>query len=417
MDSQIKAQTKKPYGASRIAAIDAARGAAMLFVCLAHFADSYQFTSGADTSGGYLVILGMIASPTFVMVSGLVAGFLAVTRAGTFTALRYKLFDRGLFLLVVGHTILAASGLAIGHGFLISFKVGYITDAIGFAVMVGPWLVARLGPRSRFAFAFGAFVASWMGVFLWTPSHGIAAVAKHYLIGVPNSVDWSSGDFPMIPWLAVYLAGSVLGSRLGRFYRDNALSDGNLFLAKVGASVFFIGAAGKLALALIRHWMPVLLTSYRALGPLLSSYQKFPPGPVYIAFFGGAGLILVAVILEAGRREFAPLLLNELRQIGLASLFVYMAQFYVYVVVIRSLHLPYTPWWPALFLLTLVILSLAARAWNKREGNRFLTVGIGPALDWRARRKARSARDPQTEPSARLDAPLRRSAAPTRGVA
>lgn len=360
----------------------------MLFVCLAHFADSYQFTSGADTSGGYLVIMGMIASPTFVTVSGLVAGFLSVTRAKTFDALCYKLFDRGLFLLLVGHTILAASGLAIGRGLIPAMKIGYITDAIGFAVMLGPWLVARLNVRTRLAIAAGIFTLSWIVVLAWAPSTSVASIAKSYLIGTPNAADWSSGNFPLIPWFAVYLGGTVLGSRIGAFYRDQELKQGNLFLAKTGVLLLIVGASGKLAFAVIRHWWPTLLVTHRSLTPLLSSYQKFPPGPVYVAFFGGAGMLLVVTILEAARRDFLPSVRGPLRQIGLASLFVYLLQFYVYVVVIRSLRLPYSPMWPALFALTIVFLTLAASAWNRHEGNRYLTVGIGPFIDWRARRTA-----------------------------
>jgi uncharacterized membrane protein len=386
MQNVSEVRTKKPYGSSRVAAIDAARGAAMFFVCLAHFADSYQFASGADDAGGYLVIIGMVASPTFVIVSGLVAGFLAITRSSSFTALRYKLFDRGLFLLVVGHVILAVAGLAIGWDFVYALKVGYITDAIGFAVMIGPFLVARLRATTRLALAIGVFVLCWTGVFWWTPSDGFALVAKHYLIGMPDLADWSRGDFPLVPWFAVYLAGTVLGERLGIFYRDRALRAGNLFLAKVGLCIFALGAAGKITAMLMRRTIPVFLQSHQSLASLLSSYQKFPPGPVYIAFFGGAGLLLVAGILEAGNRRLQPFVLNQLRQIGLASLFVYVLQFWVYVVVIRSLHLPYTPFWPAIFFVTLVFLAWAAAAWNRREGNRFLTVGVGPILDWRARR-------------------------------
>jgi len=360
----------------------------MLFVCLAHFADSYQFTSGADTSGGYLVIMGMLASPTFVTVSGLVAGFLAVTRAKTFDALCYKLFDRGLFLLVVGHTILAASGLAIGRGFIPAMKIGYITDAIGFAVMLGPWLVGRLSMRTRLAIAAGTFTLSWVGVLAWTPVGSFASVAKSYLIGTPNAADWSSGNFPLIPWFAVYLAGTVLGGRIGAFYRDQQLKQGNLFLARIGASLFVVGACGKVLFSAVHHWMPTMLVAHDSLTPLLSSYQKFPPGPVYIAFFGGAGMLLVATVLEAARRDILPSVRGQLRQIGLASLFVYLLQFYVYVVVIRSLRLPYSRWWPVLFALTIVFLTYAASRWNRREGNRYLTVGIGPFIDWRARRKA-----------------------------
>jgi uncharacterized membrane protein len=418
MQTQDTPLKKKPYGASRVAAIDAARGATMLFVCLAHFADSYQFTSGADASGGYLVIMGMIASPTFVTVSGMVAGFLAVTRASTFDALCYKLFDRGLFLLVVGHTILAASALAIGRDFATSFKIGYITDAIGFSVMLGPWLVAKLSARTRLGIAVTTFVLSWIAIFAWEPSAALGVIAKRYLIGEPNSVDWSSGNFPLIPWFAVYVAGTVIGARIGKFYRDQQLRDGNVFLAKVGASIFVLGAGGKVAFAIIRHSMPAFLTTYRNIAPLLSSYQKFPPGPVYIAFFGGAGMLLVATVLEVSRRGLLPWVLGQLRQIGLASLFVYVLQFYVYVVIIRSLKLPYTVWWPALFAISIVFLTLAAAAWNRREGNRFLTVGIGPYIDWRAKRRASKTGGRPTIDAAPVDPrPLAHEPIATRGVA
>src|SRR5437763_5821461 len=134
MDTRLtNASPQKRYGAGRVASIDAARGAAMFFVCLAHFANSYQIISGASEAGGYLVIVGMVASPTFVTMSGLVAGFLFVTRGSSFTALRYKLIDRGLFLMVVGHAILALSSLLTGHNFGHALRVGYITDVIGFA--------------------------------------------------------------------------------------------------------------------------------------------------------------------------------------------------------------------------------------------------------------------------------------------
>jgi len=418
MNTPHAAPARKPYGASRIAAIDAARGATMLFVCLAHFADSYQFTSGADTSGIYLVMIGMIASPTFVTVSGLVAGFLAVTRTKTFDALCYKLFDRGLFLVIVGHTILAASGVAIGRGFAASMKIGYITDAIGFAVMLGPWLVARLSVRSRLTIAAGTFSLSWIAVFTWVPSVGFGSLAKGYLIGTPNLTDWSSGNFPLVPWFAVYILGTVIGARIGAFYRDQQLAKGNAFLAKVGTSLFLVGAAGKLVFTVIRHSWPTLFVGYPSLEPLLSSYQKFPPGPVYLSFFGGAGMLLVATILEAARRDLLTSVRGQLRQIGLASLFVYVLQFYVYVVVIRSLRLPYSRWWPALFAVTIVLLTLAATAWNRKEGNRYLTVGIGPFIEWRARRKAAVAARPGTPAQlGLLDGPLAHEPGVTRGVA
>lgn len=374
------------YVSSRVASIDAARGAAMLFVCLAHFANSYQFVSGADGVGGYLVIVGMLASPTFVTVSGLVAGFLSVTRSASFIKLQRKLLDRGLFLLIVGHTILAASGMATGRGFSDAFKIGYITDAIGFAVVLGPWLVSALRRRSRLVLAAVVYLLSWAAVLFWTPT-GFAAIAKQYLIGIPNVADWTRGDFPLIPWFAVYLTGTVIGETLGQYYSARVEKSGHVFLAKVGAASLGFGLLAKGAFFLLHRSQPNFPQLHPALTDMLSSYQKFPPGPVYLTFFGGAGMLLVAAILEVGRRGAYPRSLNQLRQIGLASLFIYVAQFYLYSVILRDLRIPYGPFWPLLFIASLIILAKAAALWNSVEGNRFLTIGVGPLLEWNARRR------------------------------
>ena len=387
------------HESSRIASIDSARGAAMLFVCLAHFANAYFFVSGADAMGMYLVIVGFIASPTFVTVSGLVAGFLAVTRSGSFTQLRHKLIDRGLFLLIVGHVVLAFSGALAGRGFAHAYTVGYITDVVGFAVVVGPWLVTVLKPKPRLLLAAAVFATSWLAVFFWDPSGSLAVAAKQYLIGISHLEDSTRGDFPVLPWFAVYLTGTVIGERLGEFYRANRPQVGHLMLAKLGAAALTLGVAAKVALHAIRVTWPTLEHAHPLLMFSVSSYQKFPPGPVYLVLFGGAGMLMVAGILEAGRRGIQPFLLNQLRQIGLASLFVYILQFYVYVVLVRSLRFPYSPFWPFLFLLSIVFLARAAAVWNAKDGNRFLTVGAG-ALFARAERRKQLALKKQI----RLDA-------------
>ena len=386
-DAKLRSGPDSHYASSRVGSIDAARGAAMLFVCLAHFSGAYFFDAGAGDTGEYLILIGMLASPTFVTVSGLVAGFLAVTRSGSFVQLRQKLIDRGLFLLVVGHVVLALTGAFAGRGFVHAYKVGYITDVVGFAVILGPWLVSVLKARLRIILAAGVFVSSWIAVFFWEPSGGIAAAAKHHLIGFPDLANSTSGDFPIFPWFAVYLAGTVIGERLGEYYRSKRQHVGHMMLARLGAIALTLGVAAKVALHVIRAGSPALERVHPVLMFSVSSYQKFPPGPVYLVLFGGAGMLLVAAILEAGRRGMQPFFLNQLRQIGLASLFIYIVQFYVYVVVLRSLRLPYTPFWPLLFLFSIVFLAKAAAVWNAREGNRFLTVGVAALLRVVERRK------------------------------
>ena len=105
-------------------------------------------------------------------------------------------------------------------------------------------------------------------------------------------------------------------------------------------------------------------------------YQKFPPGPVYLGFFGGAGLLLLAAILELDRRGEFPRVMNELRRVGRASLFAFIAQYALYVSLMGRLRLSYTPLWPLLFLFSLIILARGAAAWDRHDGNRFLTVGL-----------------------------------------
>jgi uncharacterized membrane protein len=385
MESDLKMQgaAQRTQVSSRVASIDAARGAAMLFVCLAHFTNAYFFLNGNGKIGINLVVIGMLASPTFVTVSGLVAGFLAVTRRSSFARLRRKLIDRGLFLLLVGHLVLALSGLVSRTGFSQAYKVEYITDAIGFAILLGPWLVATLPASSRLLLAASIFALDWCAILFWAPGDGITAIAKHYLVGVVNPGQWGStvGGFPAIPWFAVYIAGTVLGERVGAFYEGKNQSAAHLFLAKIGIVGVLCTLGVKVGLISLEQSAPLIAQAHPTLTHFLSFYQKFPPGPVYLCFFGGAGMLLVAGVLEAGRRGVQPFLLNQLRQIGLASFFVYIVQFYVYTVVLRTLRLPYTPFWPLLFLFSIVLLAGVATAWNSRGGNGFLTVGMGPVLE------------------------------------
>src|SRR4051812_29399227 len=147
-----------PKSGKRVGSIDAARGAAMLFVFLSHFTAAYFWPDGPFEVASYLATASMVASPTFVVVSGMVIGFLAVTDPPGFPTLRIKLLDRGLFVLIVGHFLLVLttrSGFAdLGH----AYRTSFITDAIAVAIIVGPWLLTAFGSRRRFLLAISIFV-------------------------------------------------------------------------------------------------------------------------------------------------------------------------------------------------------------------------------------------------------------------
>jgi uncharacterized membrane protein len=355
----------------------------MLFVCLSHFARYFTVVPGPSDVGAYLTAVGMIASPTFVTVSGMVAGFMFVVRSRSFLHFRRKLVDRGVFLLLIGHPILALTGFLAGQSFALAGSIEYITDAIAVAVIIGPWLVSALRQRSRILLAAGIFAIDWLAILFWHQSPGAATLAKHYFVGLLDPEDFVT--FPVIPWFAVYLAGTAIGESFGAYYAQQSRRRGHVLLAKIGLASFAFAAVIKFVFVVLRFSLPSFALAYPSLVPLLSSYQKYPPGLTYVCFYGGGGLMLVAAVLEAARRRMQRFLLSQLRQIGQASFFSFVIQFHLYNILLPRLHLPYTRAWPLLFVLSLALLAAAAAAWNSVAGNRFLSVGIAPLLERRAR--------------------------------
>jgi uncharacterized membrane protein len=360
----------------------------MIFVCLAHFTDSYHFVAGADAAGAYLLAIAMLASPTFMLVSGSVTGFLSVTRRNSFPYLRRRLLDRGVFLLLIGHPVLASSGWFNGVGLETTLKRGYITDVIAVAIIVGPALVAKLRARSRLLLAGLLFSLDWVAIFKWTPQSHAVEIFKHYFIGIvdPGAYGINFSAFPVLPWFALYLVGTVIGERLGSIYLTEGKRQGHVFLTRIGLATAGVAVAAKTLNVVLKHSATFPRQHPDAMR-LLSSYQKFPPSPTYILFYAGFGLLIVAAVFEIERRGHFKFFMRQLRQIGEASLVVYAVQFYVYTVVVRGLRLPYSPLWPIGFAVTIAFLAMSATLWNTYLGNSLLTVGLTGALNRRAARK------------------------------
>ena len=359
----------------RFGSIDAVRGAAMLFVFLSHFAAGYYWPPYAQEAAGYLRALGMLASPTFVLVSGLVVGFLSATNPRGFDELRVKLFDRGVFLLVCGHLLLTLTQAPTLGKFSHAYRSSIITDAIAVAIILGPSTLALLSGTSRIALAAAVFFVDWWAIVQWHPA-GDALTAKMYLVGLINPTVLAAYPvFPVIPWFAVYLVGTVLGQRVGRMYVQGERKEAHYLVARIGATSFLLAAIVHGVAMAIRHaehgqqWNMNLLT-------MVSIYGKFPPGLVYLGFFGGAGLMMLAIIFEIDRARKLAYPLSQLRMIGRSSLFVFTVQYAFYRSVLPKIGLPYTPFWPLIFIASIVLLTKVAAVWDRHQANRFLTVGI-----------------------------------------
>jgi uncharacterized membrane protein len=368
---------------TRVSAIDAARGAAMFFVCVSHFASNCLSGSGYGDMAHALVIVSMVASPAFVLISGTVVGFYFQSRPDGFAEFRFRLVDRALFLLTIGHVVLGITNLPASHtqAFQV-FAYGYITDSIAVASLIGPMFLQRVSRGKRIAVAASLFAVSWVLVLNWHPASTLAAMMEGRSFGeLPNGLSHVA-IFPAVPWLAVYLIGTALGEWIARWRTEGQL-------APRVRRVMFAGIASSLLVVvsiLISRARMSTLARVPAVALLLSPYQKWPPGPAYILFFGGAGVVMIGMVILLQQMLPNAHLIRALATAGESSLLMFVMQAYLFQVV------PYVVRWSgvafsiAYFVATLVLMYSTARFWNERKLNRVFTVGL-PAMRraWRNR--------------------------------
>ena len=369
--------------ARRIDSLDVARGAAMLFVCLSHFSANYLATAVASGASSALRrsawaagLVSMIASPTFVTVSALVVGYLYHLHPAGMPALRRKLIDRGLFLLLVGHVIQApvygAGKMSDGLRFL------FITDVIALAIIIGPTVMMRTGAATRLLAGAALMTSSWLATAFWVPQTEIGHLVARYALGQLDS----AGDFvgfPPVPWLGVYLLMTVLGERLGQHARAGELDRRETALTRIGAAAMLAGATFATARFVLRAVAPGFVAAHGGIS-LWSVAHKWPPGPAYLLFFGGAGLMFISRAFALSRFSSIAYLTRPLASLGRASFFVFVLQGYLYTLVLPALHLPHPEFWPGYYVVTILLLVGAAVIWDHFDGNKYLTVGLWQAM-------------------------------------
>lgn len=369
--------------ARRIDSLDLARGAAMLFVCLSHFSANYlvsEAKGGADAmmsgSAWMATTFSMIASPTFVAVSALVVGYLYRVHPAGMPELARKLIDRGLFLLLIGHLIQVPVYAAPGR-MAEGIHLLFITDVIALAIIIGPTLMMRTAPRTRLLAGAALITSGWLLTAFWVPGTEVGRLVARYALG---AADFTGGfvGFPPVPWVAIYLLMTVVGEELGEHARRSEFLQGESLLNRIGAASLASGAAFVIARRVLRVAAPRFLAAHGALSFWTIS-QKFPPGPVYLLFFGGAGLLMVSRAFALSRAASFGYLTRPIATLGRASFFVFVVQGYLYYLVLPLLNLPYPHLWPIYYVVTILLLVGSASIWNRFDANRYLSVGL-----WRA---------------------------------
>lgn len=343
----------------------------MVLVLLSHFGGVY-FQPVSDTALPHFIeSVTMVASPTFMIISGLLLGSLCTTKPNRVDQFRQKLWDRGLFLLTVGHVAIALVFVL----FKGSFRYVFITDAVGVSMLVGAYLVDKLTPRGRLILSAGAYFFSWAAIAWWHPHATWARYVTEGLFGTAGHGVYLY-SFPLVPWFSVYFASSVIGERLGTMYLNGDVPRIARALFRGGLAAAAAACAIKATFKLSQNLFDVVPPAEAVTSLMLAVHGKMPPSPVYLLFYGGIGLVMLSAFCAAELRHPNAKALKLAGTIGRNSLFVFILQFYVYYVVLDRLHLTPGVLWPLYLLASVVFIVAATIAYDRRGYSRFMTVGL-----------------------------------------
>lgn len=371
---EVGAPSVGANAAGRMTGIDAARGIAMVFVCVSHV--RYHFHDSVPALYSLLTNVTRLATPTFLLLSGFVAAY--VLSSGK-RAARINLIDRGLFVLFAGHLLLNWVELSrISFQEWIFARVT-VTDAIAISLMIAA-LATRL-PAALLAIV-GATLAivSWPIAMLWEP---VAPAARYIGITLFNVRSEASplADSAVVPYVGLFL----IGMSLSRWCSAQLAARDYVAAARKLTRVALIAVSSVLASILMWYLLkPVLLES---MSPptldfarlTLDPRSKLPPSPAYFAFYGGGGLLIAAICLIARPAFLVRPIVNWAATLGRASLMCFVVQDWLFVLTPALLgftKLQSIPFWTAYLIVSLLVLHAFAMRWDRVRANRFLTIGL-----------------------------------------
>jgi uncharacterized membrane protein len=360
--------------AARMKGVDAARGIAMVLVCASHVRG--HFADSAPELYLLLTAITRLATPTFLLLSGFVAAYvLASGRANA----RITLFDRGLFVLVIGHFLLNIGDLRDVDA--TQWIVGRVTvtDAIGICLMSA--VVLHRLPSAVLALM-GAVLAflSWpiaMTLTLESPISGHLGAALFDLRSEANPLI----DAAIIPYLGVFLIGMALSKSLVEELRSKRLDTVARRLAirglcAIGLVVFALATWFSLKGAGVAPSDPATSELARL---ALDPRSKLPPGPSYLLFYGGGGLLLTALCLIERPRALMRPVVNWAATLGRASLMCFVVQDWLLLLAPSIFGFEDSrsvAFWILYFCFALIVIHWLASRWDRIGANRFLTLGL-----------------------------------------
>ncbi len=274
-----------------------------------------------------------LAAITFVSISGAMFAFFLYTRSKWSTTYRrYAL--RAVFLVLLAHPAInlasypfrmIRNGPSASFGsFLQSMLLEFpITDTIAVCLLVSPVLILCFGPRLRGVTVVTLWLMAPLIAAFVNPVEPSLLIFKEAIFGVLGnpSVFW----YPLARWLAIFLAGSLVGEALARL-KTGTLTSSTLVreMNKAGTVLFACSVIATMGYKLLKirfgqAWIPEL---FLAIYP--GQTTTLLPG--YLAVLAWLFAALVRRIDMSGQYDRFLWFLSVL---GRTSLFTFVIQFAV----------------------------------------------------------------------------------------
>ena len=368
----------------RLLGVDAVRGIAMFFIGVSHI--SFYLINDSATLASHARAIGYVATPNFLLMSGLACGYQLAHAPTTATALR--IVDRGLFALLVGHLLVTASIVyMVPPG--TAFEHIVITDSIGALLCLAP-LLKHTPARTLLWLGAAVYVLTTTFALAWHPASPTAIVGGAVLLaindgGMPD-IGWTS---PTLPYLGIFLLGVGLGKLIHAARRGGGFEQLSRRLAAAGTLAILIALAVNVGRHFVkpfleshatpRNWADVVLTT-------INVRHDMPPTLAYGLFYGGIGIALVGFLGLLPRRAADPRLVRWTRLaavVGQASFVSYIAQ--QWLIDFIPVWVGFDSWLtpltcPVYLVVSTVIMYWVARGWGHWHANRYMTLGLKPGL-------------------------------------
>jgi uncharacterized membrane protein len=357
----------------RIEQIDALRGTAMLFVLMAHcLAVVFRYDYNYSNIVSLLEKIFMIASPSFILISGIVMGLRFKLRETDFFNLRSHMIDRGLYLLTIVHLLIGITHYFYFGGLAGATNWVMITDAVGVGVIAAAILLPKLRLMGRVVLACILFGISWslMGVHL--QNRGIE-ILKETVFGSTDNRHLIYG-FYIAPWVSFFFIGTCFGERIGSLLalkKDKQLQS---FLLRAGL-IFILSAVFVKTIYLFAKFYGFAPVENHLLYMLSTPFQKYPPGPVYFIFFSGFTLLMLYSLFIWQKNVVIKGYSRFISVLGRNSLFVFVLQFFVYYILLNYVRTYVHHWllFPVSLCVSVWIIYIIARSFEGHNLSRILT--------------------------------------------